>query len=47
MMLPTYLTTFKNLDFCGGYALSLMVTVATVLLSAAVIALIYRKPVAT
>jgi multiple sugar transport system permease protein len=47
LMLQTYLTTFQNLDFGGGYALSLMVTVATVLLSAAVIALIYRKPVAT
>ena len=47
LMLQTYLTTFQNLDFGGGYALSLTVTVATVLLSAAVIALIYRKPVAT
>ncbi len=47
LMLQTYLTTFQNLDFGGGYALSLMVTLATVLLSAGVIALIYRRPVAT
>jgi multiple sugar transport system permease protein len=47
LMLQTYLTTFQNLDFGGGYALSLMVTVATVLLSAATIALLYRRPVAT
>jgi multiple sugar transport system permease protein len=47
LMLQTYLTTFQNLNFGGGYALSLLVTLATVLLSAGVIALIYRKPVAT
>ena len=47
LMLQTYLTTFQNLDFGGGYALSLLVTLATVLLSAGVIVLIYRKPVAT
>ena len=47
LMLQTYLTTFQNLDFGGGYALSLLVTLATVLLSAGIIALVYRKPVAT
>lgn len=47
LMLQTYLTTFQNLDFGGGYALSLLVTLATVLLSAGVIVLIYRRPVAT
>lgn len=47
LMLQTYLTTFQNLDFGGGYALSLLVTLATVLLSAGIIVLIYRKPVAT
>ena len=47
LMLQTYQTTFQNLDFGGGYALSLLVTLATVLLSAGLIALIYRKPVAT
>ena len=47
LMLETYQTTFQNLDFGGGYALSLLVTLATVLLSAGLIALIYRKPVAT
>jgi multiple sugar transport system permease protein len=43
LMLQTYITTFQDLNFGGGYALSLMVTVATVLLSAAAIALIYRR----
>ena len=43
LMLQTYITTFQDLNFGGGYALSLMVTVATVLLSAAALALIYRR----
>ena len=43
LMLQTYITTFQDLNFGGGYALSLMVTVATVLLSAAAIAVIYRR----
>ena len=33
VMLQTYITTFQNLNFGGGYALSLLVTVATALLS--------------
>jgi multiple sugar transport system permease protein len=43
VMLQTYVTTFQNLDFGGGYALSLMVTVATALLSMALLALLYRR----
>jgi multiple sugar transport system permease protein len=43
VMLQTYVTTFENLDFGGGYALSLMVTVATALLSMALLALLYRR----
>jgi multiple sugar transport system permease protein len=43
VMLQTYVTTFQNLDFGGGYALSLMVTLATALLSMALLALLYRR----
>ena len=35
VMLQTYVTTFQNLNFGGGYALSLLVTVATAVLSMA------------
>jgi multiple sugar transport system permease protein len=44
VMLQTYVTTFENLDFGGGYALSLLVTLATALLSMAALALLYRRP---
>jgi multiple sugar transport system permease protein len=43
-MLQTYVTTFENLNFGGGYALSLLVTLATAVLSLAVLALVYRRP---
>ena len=43
VMLQTYVTTFVNLNFGGGYALSLLVTVATALLSLAMLALLYRR----
>lgn len=43
-MLQTYLTTFQNLNFGGGYALSLLMTVATAVLSMAALALLYRRP---
>lgn len=43
LMLQTYITTFQDLNFGAGYALSLMVTAATVLLSAAALLLIYRR----
>lgn len=44
VMLQTYVTTFENLNFGGGYALSLLVTLATAVLSLAALALIYRRP---
>ena len=44
VMLQTYVTTFENLNFGGGYALSLLMTLATALLSVAARALLYRRP---
>ena len=43
VLLQTYVTTFEDLNFGGGYALSLLTTVATALLSLAVLALFYRR----
>lgn len=43
VMQQTYNVTFQNLDFGQGYALSLLATVGTALLSLAVLALIYRR----
>jgi multiple sugar transport system permease protein len=43
VMLQTYVTTFENLNFGGGYALSLLMTLATALLSMAALALLYRR----
>jgi multiple sugar transport system permease protein len=43
VMLQTYITTFQNLNFGQGYALSLLVTLATALLSLATLALLYRR----
>jgi multiple sugar transport system permease protein len=43
IMLQTYVTTFTDLNFGGGYALSLLVTLATAALSLAAIALLYRR----
>jgi ABC-type sugar transport system permease subunit len=43
VMLQTYITTFENLNFGGGYALSLLVTVATAVLSLAALGLLYRR----
>jgi multiple sugar transport system permease protein len=43
VMLQTYITTFTDLNFGGGYALSLLMTVATVVLSLAGLALLYRR----
>jgi multiple sugar transport system permease protein len=44
VMLETYITSFQNLNFGGGYALSLLITIATALLSMAALALFYRRP---
>jgi multiple sugar transport system permease protein len=43
VMLQTYVTTFENLNFGGGYALSLLVTLATAVLSMGMLALLYRR----
>jgi multiple sugar transport system permease protein len=43
VMLQTYVTTFTDLNFGGGYALSLLVTVATAALSLAALGLLYRR----
>jgi multiple sugar transport system permease protein len=43
VMLQTYVTTFENLNFGGGYALSLLVTVATAVLSMGMLAVLYRR----
>jgi multiple sugar transport system permease protein len=43
VMLQTYVTTFSNLNFGGGYALSLLVTVATAVLSMGMLGLLYRR----
>ena len=43
VMLQTYVTTFQNLNFGGGYALSLLMTLATAVLSMATLALLYRR----
>ncbi len=43
IMLQTYVTTFTDLNFGAGYALSLLVTLATAVLSMAALALLYRR----
>jgi multiple sugar transport system permease protein len=43
LMQQTYITTFQNLNFGEGYALSLIATVGTALLSMAMLALLYRR----
>jgi multiple sugar transport system permease protein len=43
VMLQTYVQTFENLNFGGGYALSLLLTVATAVLSLGALALLYRR----
>ena len=43
VMLQTYATTFQDLNFGGGYALSLLITVVTAVLSMAALALLYRR----
>jgi multiple sugar transport system permease protein len=43
VMLQTYITTFEDLNFGGGYALSLLMTIATAAVSMAGLALLYRR----
>jgi multiple sugar transport system permease protein len=42
VMEQTYFVSFQNLDFGEGYALSLLITVVTILLSLAIVKLVYR-----
>jgi ABC-type sugar transport system permease subunit len=43
VMMQTYFLSFRNLDFGAGYALSLLVTVTTLVLAVAVVRLVYRR----
>jgi multiple sugar transport system permease protein len=40
--MQTYFVTFQNLDFGEGYALSLLITIATLVISFIVLKLVYR-----
>jgi multiple sugar transport system permease protein len=42
-MLQTYQISFNNLNFGQGYALSLLATFATMLLSLLILAVVYRR----
>jgi multiple sugar transport system permease protein len=42
VMEQTYFVSFQNLDFGEGYALSLLITVVTILVSLAIVRLVYR-----
>ena len=39
----TYFISFQDLDFGGGYALSLMITVVTLIISLVVVRGVYRR----
>ncbi len=41
--MQTYFISFQNLDFGAGYALTLLITLATLLVSVAVVRLVYRR----
>nr|WP_276612016.1 sugar ABC transporter permease [Kineococcus vitellinus] len=43
VMMQTYFISFQNLDFGQGYALSLLITLTTLVISFAVVRLVYRK----
>jgi multiple sugar transport system permease protein len=40
--MQTYFISFQNLDFGGGYALSLLITIATLVISLAIVKVVYR-----
>ena len=42
LTMQTYFISFQNLDFGGGYALSLIITIATLVVSLGVVKLVYR-----
>jgi multiple sugar transport system permease protein len=41
--MQTYFISFQNLDFGEGYALSLLITIATLILSLGIVKLVYRQ----
>jgi multiple sugar transport system permease protein len=43
LTMQTYFISFQNLDFGEGYALSLLITIATLILSLGVVKLVYRQ----
>ena len=43
LTMQTYFISFQNLDFGEGYALSLIITIATLILSLGVVKLVYRQ----
>jgi multiple sugar transport system permease protein len=43
VMMQTYYLSFQNLDFGAGYALCLLITVATLVFSLVVVRLVYRQ----
>jgi multiple sugar transport system permease protein len=43
VMEQTYFVSFQNLDFGQGYALSLLITVVTIVVSLAIVKLVYRQ----
>jgi multiple sugar transport system permease protein len=43
LTMQTYFISFQNLDFGEGYALSLLITVATLIVSLGVVKLVYRQ----
>jgi multiple sugar transport system permease protein len=43
LTMQTYFISFQNLDFGAGYALSLLITITTLLASYAIVKLVYRK----
>jgi multiple sugar transport system permease protein len=43
LTMQTYFISFQNLDFGEGYALSLVITVATLIISLGVVRLVYRQ----
>jgi ABC-type sugar transport system permease subunit len=43
LTMQTYFVSFQNLDFGEGYALSLLITIATLIVSLGVVKLVYRQ----
>ena len=43
LTMQTYYTSFQDLDFGAGYALTLLITLATLLISVVVVRLVYRR----